>query len=147
MVRLRPIFSNNEVVVAKAKFQSHYGAIATPPDTSIELSIELFQSHYGAIATHHKGLDYVVVEVPFQSHYGAIATEASAPVWKPNTWFQSHYGAIATHLATGSAGGGTDRVLIPLWCNCDTTVKRLPTKIPLFQSHYGAIATVRSGFP
>ena len=52
MVRLRPIFSNNEVVVAKAKFQSHYGAIATPPDTSIELSIELFQSHYGAIATH-----------------------------------------------------------------------------------------------
>ena len=82
----------------------------------------------------------------------------------PHRWrFQSHYGAIATQ-AFGAGVIGTDKVSIPLWCDCDyleanskglgrrsfnpTMVRLRPSVIGLFssprmwfQSHYGAIAT------
>ena len=118
-------------------FQSHYGAIATGPQTSRFLYSNPFQSHYGAIATlprapafggghvsiplwcdcdHEVGVRQAAASM-FQSHYGAIATQRSVIREQLGTEFQSHYGAIATRKEGGMSAN--ENVSIPLWCDCD----------------------------
>ena len=79
----------------------------------------------------------------FQSHCGAIATVQPFQNPQDGNNFQSHCGAIATVFA--SFNFATNRLSIPLWCDCDkiiTTVFEYISKF--FQSHCGAIATVPS---
>ena len=58
----------------------------------------------------------------FQSHYGAIATGVAGDTSSGVATFQSHYGAIATEVGNVAFAIAV-AVSIPLWCDCDQTMK------------------------
>ena len=116
MVRLRPLRPNRKLSCTST-FQSHYGAIATPPMQAIHRSPICFNPTMVrlrltcTLRTSHP-------EGKFQSHYGAIATKEAHARIRGIEQFQSHYGAIATGNAF-SYSLNLPFVSIPLWCDCD----------------------------